>query len=148
MIKFNTPICPHCNTEMILLTTERFAKKDGEERKFWGCRNFPSCKSSIGAHSNGKPMGFPAPDQATSDARKLAHEVFDRLWKRYRVRRENAYEKLANMMGIYKEKCHIAMFDEKQCYRFIELSKQWERTLKTRKSKGKMRHRENLKRRK
>jgi hypothetical protein len=60
--------------------------------------------------------------------RNQAHSFFDPLWKA-KMKRDNcsqsearnaAYEWLSKKLGIERDRCHIAMFDETQCRRVIE----------------------------
>lgn len=36
---FETPTCPSCDKKMI--------KRNGKEKEFWGCRNYPRCKNTL-----------------------------------------------------------------------------------------------------
>lgn len=47
---------------------------------FWGCSRFPECRSTHGAHPDGRPLGKPATAEV-KQARIAAHAAFDRLWK-------------------------------------------------------------------
>jgi len=119
------PICPRCNIAMRLRETRKFLTKTGKYRLFYGCRNWPECQSTVGAHPDGTPCGFPAIDQETKDARHRAHEVFDPLWKFGRIQREDLYRKIAIIMKIPRDKCHVAMFTKEECEKFIEACEYW-----------------------
>jgi len=41
---FLTPTCPSCDIKMILRTNKKGHNVGG---KFWGCRNFPTCRSTL-----------------------------------------------------------------------------------------------------
>jgi hypothetical protein len=55
--------------------------------------------------------GKPLVDGNTHEARKLAHISFDRLWELYGYTRGEAYEALAEEMGLDKKDCHISLMD-------------------------------------
>jgi ssDNA-binding Zn-finger/Zn-ribbon topoisomerase 1 len=113
-------LCPECGAPMILRSTDKFKHRDGSPRKFYGCSRFPDCRATHGAHPNGRPMGTPA-NAETKEARCLAHEAFDPLWKSGKMERANAYLWLAEQMGIPFGDCHIGNFSKEQCERVVEL---------------------------
>jgi hypothetical protein len=117
--------------------------KESKFGPFYGCENFPTCRSTHGAHPDGKPLGVPA-DKATKEARIAAHAQFDRLWKdiapsyviprnlarsarkrnEYRIRkrgRTRAYRWLAEQLAIPFEDCHIGAMDAATCARVAAL---------------------------
>lgn len=58
-----------------------------------------------GLHSwDGKPLVC----QKTHDARKAAHECFDRLWKSGRIKRSYAYQLLTEKMSMTPQECHMS----------------------------------------
>ncbi len=58
-------------------------------------------------------------DQETRDARIKAHAAFDELWVDSRSRRD-LYSLLARAFDIPKSKCHIGMFNARQCEQLIK----------------------------
>jgi hypothetical protein len=48
-------------------------------------------------------------------AKKKAHEEFDPLWQEGWMTRNEAYRRLAKVMGIPLKKCHIGMFNIEKC---------------------------------
>lgn len=56
--------------------------------------------------------------------RHLAHEWFDSIWKnKLKKSRYNAYSWLSLRMGLNKNITHMGLFDEAQCNKVIEISK-------------------------
>lgn len=122
--------CPEAGCPgMMELRTSRYGP-------FYGCSRWPDCDATHGAHPNGAPLGIPA-DSETKEARIMAHEQFDRLWKgaetlpcydlpdgadEYeqavdRIRgaaRGRAYRWLAATIGITVEQAHIGRMDRSQ----------------------------------
>jgi hypothetical protein len=52
-----------------------------------------------------------------------AHRSFDLLWQSKYLTRDGAYAVLADRMGLAPAQCHIAMMDEKQCQRVVQISR-------------------------
>jgi hypothetical protein len=72
------------------------------------------CGAYVGTH---KPhpteaMGILA-DEELRDAKKKLHAKFDQYWTNSTERR-NVYGKLAKILGIHPDLCHIGYFDKKQ----------------------------------
>lgn len=61
--------------------------------------------------------------------RHAAHAAFDPLWQRKAalqqvsrsVARRAGYAWLASQLGVDRKACHIALFDEEQCRRVVDL---------------------------
>jgi hypothetical protein len=64
----------------------------------------------------------PLVDRATHEARKAAHEAFDRLWKHRYMRRGEAYRRLAEALGISQEECHMKTMDAMMARRAVAAS--------------------------
>lgn len=54
--------------------------------------------------------------------RIAAHHALDAHWKDLGMRRSEAYARLAALMRVPPDQCHIALFDEEQCRQVIELA--------------------------
>ena len=105
-------ICPSCGNEMVLRRS-RFGP-------FYSCLGYPYCRSKVGAHADGRPLGFPGDDE-TRSARKRAHQVFDQLCRRCGWTRFIAYRWLADQMDLAEADCHFGMFTAAQCFQAIAL---------------------------
>jgi hypothetical protein len=109
--------CGECGATMVL--------KESRFGLFWGCRNFQyGCRGTIGAHPDGTPLGRPA-DKATKAARIVAHDAFDRLWKRGKTRepvmkRGAAYRWMQGAMGMTPDEAHIGLFNVETCERLVD----------------------------
>ncbi len=96
----------------------------GEDK--YGVRYLPAspcarsrCAGSVGAHPDGRPLGRPA-DRRTKDARIVAHEEFDRLWKGGLMGRSQAYAWMVRALGISAREAHIGEFGAEECRRLGE----------------------------
>lgn len=91
----------------------------------WGARySCPEFGCTVVWWSGGR-TSTPA-DAETRALRHRCHEAFDRLWvtakKRNRGRRrQRAYDRLANAMGLRREHTHFGMFDAAQCLLALEI---------------------------
>jgi len=94
------------------------------------CTRFPKCKYKRDAFQYGpwlgKPKGEPA-GRVIVAARVTAHCWFDRLWEveQAPMTRKEAYEWLAEQLGMAAKECHIGKFDVRQCERVIEAVKRY-----------------------
>jgi hypothetical protein len=105
--------CPECGGTMVLRAS-RFGP-------FYGCKNYPRCTASHGAHKKtGKPLGTPA-DKVTKQERIATHAMLDPLWNGMKLPvfndRREAYRWMAEVMGMTADEAHIGRFDAEQCKR-------------------------------
>jgi hypothetical protein len=105
----------YCGAEMVQRTTRYGVAY---------CCTAPNCDGIVGTHRRtGLPMGLPA-DKATRQARRQAHEAFDRLWVKARDKsgaRKRAYKWLAEVMGLTEHTAHIGHMTKDQCERVVQL---------------------------
>ena len=105
--------CADCGAPMIL--------RNSNYGKFYGCSRFPECRGTHGAHQEtGEPLGIPA-NTETKQLRIAVHDAFDPLWLNGQMGRNEAYEWLADQLGIPKHECHIGSFDKEMCERALEI---------------------------
>ena len=106
-------ICPECKSIMAL--------RQGRHGPYYACIRWPKCKATHGAHARGGgPLGLPG-DRETREARKKAHQLFDRLWKGPEApyTREQAYGILGSLMGLKKKDAHIGKMTRNQCLELV-----------------------------
>lgn len=111
----DSPICPDCGAPMVLRETMKFPQKNGQPGLFYGCKRFPRCKATHGAHPDGRPLGIPA-NAETKAARHRAHTAFDFIWEQQLLTRGAAYRWLSKKMGY---EAHMGEMDIEQCDRVI-----------------------------
>lgn len=86
--------------------------------EFYGCPVYPHC--SVTATWSKFDEHFHVSDRYLRSARKLTHEVFDRLWLDGYTSRGAAYRWLAQRLGLRSHKvCHIQHFNIDQCRKSI-----------------------------
>ena len=100
---------------------------------FWGCSRFPECRSTHGAHPDGRPLGKPATAEV-KQARIAAHAAFDRLWKGGGMRRSDAYRWLTQAMGRTQQML-MGEMDAAECAEVVRLVSEKLPTLGNRKAR-------------
>lgn len=105
---------------MELRYTTRYTYPNGKPRRFWGCRNFPECKGTHGAHPDGTPMGIPA-DEETKKWRVKAHDVLTDIANKYGLSRNEQYSMIQGLMHMSPSEAHISNFNTEQCQKLIRL---------------------------
>jgi len=128
------PTCPYCNNAAKLVDGRAIYndRPDLAYLKYWRCK---PCNASVGCHKFGAflyvdnrrvysdgtlPLGRLANPQLRA-AKREAHLAFDPLWRDMGMRRQAAYNWLANAMDLPLEKTHIGEFDVAQCRQVIAL---------------------------
>ncbi|WP_163836830.1 zinc-finger-containing protein [Spartinivicinus ruber] len=123
--------CPYCSREARLVTGNVIYphKPELSSKYFWQCA---PCDAYVGCHARNLKYGndgtVPLGRLANRELRKaksLAHVYFDKIWQKGHASREMAYHWLAAKMQISREECHIGLFDVEQCFRAIELSREF-----------------------
>lgn len=127
------PICGYCDCSTEIKTGQSVYphRQDLYELNFWVC---PNCGAYTGCHKKGArvsqnkgivisdgtlPLGVPA-NAVLRKLRMKAHSLFDPVWKNGRIRRKEAYARMAAHLGIPRDECHISHFDERKIKRFID----------------------------
>jgi len=131
--RVNDPIpipttCPNCGAEVKLVKNSEIY--NGREFGKWPyaylCVDRENCNSYVGLHPGTDiPLGVLA-DDATRLARRKAKEYFQPLWRGKRTRfreRTEAYQWLADELGIPFEECHFGWFDEDMAVRAERICK-------------------------
>ncbi|MFW9872545.1 MAG: zinc-finger-containing protein [Candidatus Thorarchaeota archaeon] len=115
-------ICPYCKNIAALVTGKELYRHrtDLMHQKFWLCKD---CYAYVGCHKGtDKPLGRLA-DKELRYWKKKAHAVFDPFWKTGRIKRREAYKRLAKKLDIPFKKCHIGKFDIEMCKKVVDLCK-------------------------
>lgn len=111
--------CPECGAAMVLKRAGAARAWAKRHPYFWGCSAYPACRSTHGAHPDGRPLGIPA-DRETKAARIAVHAAFDPLWRAGGpLRRGEAYEWLRLRLGLTHDECHVGRFDLLTCRRAL-----------------------------
>jgi hypothetical protein len=114
------PDCPYCGEPSKLVGGDAVYphRQDLYSKKFYLCR---PCDAYVGCHPNSEtPLGRLA-NAELRRAKMATHRAFDPLWKEHGMRRSEAYQWLAEQLGIPAEECHVGMFDVARCNQAIEV---------------------------
>lgn len=126
-------VCDYCKKSAEIVTGDVLYPHRADLHKlyFYTC---PPCGAYVGCHpGTTKPLGRLANAELRVWKGK-AHAAFDPIWKKrffdkkridpdYKkgMARGGRYKKLAELLGIPKDNCHIGMFDVDMCKRVIEV---------------------------
>lgn len=124
MVDPMAPTCPDCGKAGELVTGRDVYphRKDLWGRLLWQCA---PCGTRVSCHPGSKrPLGDMA-GESLRHMRGRAHSWFDKLWQEGYMKRNRAYKWLAKAMNIDKDDCHIAQFNENQCWQVIVHSKRY-----------------------
>lgn len=120
------PTCPYCGAQAHVERASVIYGLKYHNQSVWVCNNFPKCDSYIGCHYRTKmPFGTLA-NLSTRHARVQAHAAFDPLWRTKKMTRNAAYIALATYLGRRVKDTHIGLFDERECARVIEFTKNYD----------------------
>ncbi len=115
-------ICRYCGNEVVFTSNAEIYGREYGNGKCYLCRR---CRAFVGVHTGTIiPLGTLANDELRN-ARKQAHNEFDKLWKgpTRRMTRYNAYGWLSKEMNLKRKDTHIALFEVEQCKKVVELLK-------------------------
>jgi len=117
------PRCSRCGQYAVLRASRDVYPGKKDYGNFWVCPT-KTCDAFVGCHKDTiRPLGELA-DAETRKWRKHTHICFDPIWKTGKMDRKEAYRILAAHMHIHPDKCHIAMFDVKQCHAAINATRE------------------------
>lgn len=114
-------ICPYCKSSTEVVTETDIYGREYKGRSMIRCGNYLNCNSYVGTHKDGEPLGRLANKQLR-EAKSKAHKYFDKLWNEDYIERSEAYEMLADHLGIPNKYCHIGMFRKETCDKVVEWS--------------------------
>ena len=110
----SAPVCDYCGCYSKLVTGVSIYpnRSDLSDLNFYQCA---PCAAYVGCHKGTtKPLGRLA-NAELRQCKSNAHKVFDPIWRSGLMSRKEAYQFLAQEMGITSEQCHIGMFNIQQC---------------------------------
>lgn len=125
MIDLHPSKCNICGGEVVFTSnSEIYGKEYGSGRMYY-CTE---CGAYVGTHipNPSLALGILANDEMRI-MKMRCHELFDEQWKHVRagrkrhLARENAYRKLAIVLGIPFEECHFGYFDLCMLHKAYEL---------------------------
>lgn len=121
--EFLPTICRYCGGIIRLVPAETVYGASAERlgkrsEKIYQCQN---CGARVGCHKGtNRPLGNVA-NEILRLKRIEAHQVFDGLWKRRKMKRTDAYRWLAREMELPMKTAHIGGFEMDQCQKVIDL---------------------------
>jgi len=116
-------ICDFCGSPVIFTSNAEIYGKEYGSGKCYKCT---SCDSYVGVHENTLiPLGRLA-NKELRKLKKQCHNMFDPIWNNNNnkyINREQAYGRLANLLGIPASDCHFGWFDKDMLLRCLDIMK-------------------------
>lgn len=136
-----TLTCGYCGRAARFRETSEHIYQGLDWGPVWEC---PVCDAYCGCHPDtGQPLGTLA-NKALRTQRREVKLLFNPLWEDVdgaypyvapggrprlrRIMRTRAYAWLAEQLGLSKDDCHVAMFDEAMCRRVVQLLQEQQQT--------------------
>lgn len=119
--------CPFCGSEVVFTSNKELYGKEYGNGKCYLCRK---CKASVGTHNGTtKPLGIMA-NREMKILKKACHDLFDVTWKTKMLNRNEAYRRLAILLGIKQQDCHFGHFSTDMLLKAMSILSQpnWYRT--------------------
>ena len=126
-------LCPYCDSSTETTTETEIYGREYKGRSIIKCTNYPNCDAYVGTHEDGEPLGRLA-DKELRNAKRNAHDSFDRIWKEKLVNRSALYKQLSEHLNIPAQYTHIGMFSKKTCLRVDSWAKQKYNSIKNQSS--------------
>lgn len=111
--------CDECGSPRVALQNTKMMnfRRAWRWSLVWFCSD---CTAFVGCHEGTDiPLGFMA-GLETRHARYEAHQVFDPMWKRGPMSKDQAYQWMAKALFIPYERAHIGMLSKEQCEVLIQ----------------------------
>jgi hypothetical protein len=128
--------CPYCEKPAVFQPSSAHVYHGRDYGPIYECA---PCSAWVGCHpGTDTPLGRLA-NKELRQAKMAVHAAFDPIWKARYARkhatdprytkgmaRGGRYKRLAELMGIPREECHIGMFDLAHCQAAIRICKSGE----------------------
>lgn len=120
-MKIKNPVkCQYCDQEAKLVkgVTIYPRRRDLYTKHFYHCE---PCDAYVGCHAGTlKPLGVLANKELRA-WKSAAHKFFDPLWRSGKMKRNDAYQWLAQELSIEPDECHIGMFSVDKCKATVDI---------------------------
>jgi len=119
--------CPYCGAPVEFKPSSYIYDWAYNNGYVFICTRYPKCDAYVGCHGTSKnPLGTLA-DSGLRARRRDAHFLFDQLWekgagRKSRMSRTQAYQALAEALGLPIQDTHIGQFDRRRCQQVIEFA--------------------------
>ena len=112
-------LCPYCGAKSALVDSAEVYGRSYNCMMYW-CR---PCDAYVGCHKNSTESKGRLANKKLRTLKILAHQHFDKIWKKEKMTRTEAYQWLSKHLELPGEYTHIGMFNEKTCIEVIRASK-------------------------
>ena len=112
--------CPYCGAAAVIRPAAEIYQDATRTDKLYVCSNYPACESYVGMHPHTHQPYGPLANGDLRHLRVRAHRLFDQLWQRGAMSRQDAYKWLADFFDLPLSDAHIGMFSEYRCNALIQ----------------------------
>ena len=111
--------CSFCESPVIYTSNSTIYGREYGNGRVYKCTK---CDAYVGVHNRTNiPLGRLS-NREMRELKKECHALFDPVWKTNKnIKREHAYGRLANVLGIPKNECHFGWFDTDMLVRSLEI---------------------------
>ena len=117
------PRCPYCGSTTVYRSATGIYAENPDDVMLYVCTNYPACDAYIRTQ---KGTAIPIGQMANGKLRALrtdAHRLFNQLYLKGYMPKQTAYGWLSSVLGVPKDKAHIAQLSEMQCELVIRETK-------------------------
>lgn len=117
------PRCPYCGSTTVYRSATGIYAENPDDVMLYVCTNYPACDAYIRTQ---KGTAIPIGQMANGKLRALrtdAHRLFNQLYLKGYMPKQTAYGWLSLVLGVPKDKAHIAQLSEMQCELVIRETK-------------------------
>lgn len=112
--------CPYCGSPAVLKDASYVHHDKSKGGQLYVCSRYPACDSYVGVHSGTiLPKGTLA-DQNLRRKRIQTHRIFDQIWKREILSKQDAYRWMADKFCLNPKDAHIGNFSDYMCDQLIQ----------------------------
>lgn len=114
-------VCDYCGSPVVFGSNAEIYGKEYGNGMCFRCVD-KNCDSYVGVHDGTRiPLGRLA-NKELRELKMQCHALFDPAWRgNKRINREQAYGRLANVLGIPADECHFGWFDKDMLLRCLEI---------------------------
>ncbi|KOP68932.1 hypothetical protein AMS62_03245 [Bacillus sp. FJAT-18019] len=110
--------CCYCSSDVIYTSNATIYGKEYGNGRVYKCTG---CDAYVGVHDGTNiPLGRLA-NRELRGLKKRCHSLFDSAWKVKKIRRRQAYSRMAERLGIPVNECHFGWFDKDLLIKAIDI---------------------------
>ena len=115
--------CPYCGSPVIYRSADGIYHDNSKGTMLYVCSHYPECDAYVRVHvGTNIPVGTLANHELRT-LRRTAHHYFDQLYQSGMMSKQDAYQRLADLICAPLSEAHIGYLGEYYCKQVIEESR-------------------------